>query len=245
MLDLTGDGRINKDVVDPPVKTVRNLSVLDDLDIIGLQEGTGIKEQPDLPVVAPKVVGVFVNSSSWEDSYRDALMIDVIGGEDGYMIPTGSISQFETLSWGNLDQISIRFSHDVEVQQADLQLLGVSIESYEFLADDTTDIGPADQDGFRYDDSTFTATWTLDKVLDNDRLTLSLSDSVTRSVTRNEGAAIMVPLDGEWTDTRSTFVTTDDNVRTGSGDGIAGGSFEFRFNALAGDAYWRQCGQCW
>ena len=39
----------------------------------------------------------------------------------------------------------------------------------------------------------------------------------------------LLPLDGEWTTSASTFVA-------GSGDGTAGGDFEFAFHVLPGDA---------
>ena len=111
--------------------------------------------------MAPQVVGVLVASSDWGQEYRDALKTDGIGDDDGFMIPTGSIDQLEPLAWSNLDQVSIRFSHEVAVGQGDLRLFGVNVDEYEFRDDDPTDTVPTGQDGFRYDNATQTATWTL------------------------------------------------------------------------------------
>ena len=72
-------------------------------------------------------------------------------------------------------------------------------------------------DSFVYTPSTFTATWTLAVPIGADKLLIDLSDSVYSGG---------VALDGEWTDETSTFP---------SGDGAAGGDFQFRFNVLPGD----------
>ena len=72
-------------------------------------------------------------------------------------------------------------------------------------------------DDVDYDPATHLAVLTLSRAIANDRLRLEVKDSVTLS-----GAQ----LDGEWVDGSSTFA---------SGNGLAGGSFDFEFNVLPGD----------
>ena len=114
-------------------------------------------------------------------------------------------SQLDPLSWPGLDEIRIVFSEDVNVQQGDLLVRGVNVPVYAI-------------DGFSYDAATRTAIWTLAAPIDLDNVILELSDQVTDQ----SGAA----LDGEWTNGVSMF---------SSGDGVAGGAFEFRINVLPGD----------
>jgi hypothetical protein len=120
-------------------------------------------------------------------------------------IPLGGPEQLGTLAWNNVDQIRITFSEDVVVDIDDLQLLGV--EGSEYAAS-----------GFHYDAIAATATWRLAEPLAMDRLVLSLSSEV-----RDSGFGAL--LDGEWTDGESTV----------SGDGHAGGEFNFTMIVLPGD----------
>ena len=71
---------------------------------------------------------------------------------------------------------------------------------------------------FSYNSVTDTATWTLTAPIAADKVLIDLSDSVHNSSNTK--------LDGEWTD----------GVSKTSGDGTAGGRFDFRFNVLPGDA---------
>ena len=64
---------------------------------------------------------------------------------------------------------------------------------------------------------------------------IALSDNVAHLIDQDDNDLITVLLDGEWVDTRSRFINEDGTVG-GSGDGIPGGAFEFRFNVVAGDA---------
>ena len=123
----------------------------------------------------------------------------------GYSIPVGDESQLDPLAWNNLDQVKIEFSDDVDVVQGDLTLTDVNDVNYGFAS-------------FNYDSGSSTAIWTLDRTIGADRLTLNLADSVVDQA----GNA----LDGEWEDTVSVY---------DSGDGTAGGAFQFSFNVLPGD----------
>jgi len=126
-------------------------------------------------------------------------------GSTGYSIPVGSGDQLLALPWIDIDQIRIVFNKHVVIQESDLSLLGVNVPTYTF-----TD--------FSYDSGTFTATWTLANPIDVDKLLIVLSDTIQDQA----GSS----LDGEWTDGSSMYP---------SGDGVAGGAFQFRFNVLPAD----------
>jgi hypothetical protein len=77
----------------------------------------------------------------------------------------------DILPWYNLDQVSIRFSEPVSVQQDDLAIASAAGRTYNTTA-------------FAYDDETDTATWTLDRqITDADVLTLRLDGDGPAGVT--------------------------------------------------------------
>ncbi|MCY2953538.1 MAG: hypothetical protein NTU53_16405 [Planctomycetota bacterium] len=123
----------------------------------------------------------------------------------GYLVPAGA-SQLAPLPWGNLNKISITFTEEVAVHQQDLVLRGVNSPVYAIS-------------NFSYDPVSNTAVWTLGNAIAKDKLCIVLSDEVS-DLAGNQ-------LDGDWTDTVSSFP---------SGDGAAGGGFAFRLNVLPGDA---------
>jgi hypothetical protein len=155
----------------------------------------------------PTVVKVEVASTEWSEAFVDYLQTFQLGA-DGYAIPVGSSAQSASLTWTNLDQIIITFSEDVHVDAADLSLSGINTTAYEFV-------------DFHYDPIDHLATWTLGTPLDKDRLRLDL-DANGADPVRDLDENI---LDGEWTN----------NVSTVSGNGTAGGDFEFNFNVLPTD----------
>lgn len=135
------------------------------------------------------------------------------GYHDDYVIPTGSGEQLRTPPVGFVDRISIAFDREVVVALGDLTLVGARHGAYPLAS-------------FDYDAVNFVATWTLAAPLVRaDELTLTLADSVQNL----QGS----PLDGEWANPTSL---SDDLSSSGSGDGVAGGAFVFRFNILPGDA---------
>jgi len=155
----------------------------------------------------PRVSGVYVRGTDWASQFAE--YVDP-ARHLGYPIPVGSTVQLKTLPWINLNQIVIRFSDNVDVQQADMTLNGTQIASYAFS-------------DFQYDSSSFTATWTLSQTITNDKLLIHLDGT--------SGAAVhsvdnVLALDGEWTNGSSVYP---------SGNATAGGDFLFRFNVLAGD----------
>jgi hypothetical protein len=113
------------------------------------------------------------------------------------------------MPWTNLNQIQISFNEAVNVQQASLALTGVNVANYAFS-------------GFSYNATTHTATWTLANPIGADRLQLDLKSSGAAAVTSTSGSS----LDGEWTNGASVYP---------SGNGAAGGDFNFAFNVLPSD----------
>lgn len=164
--------------------------------------------EPRWVLSAPTVSDVNVSSTAWVSEYLDYLETSSLG-TDGYSIPVGSSAQLTTLPWININQIKITFNEDVDVQMGDLSVSGVNTTAYAFSA-------------FSYDAGTYTATWTLSQSVTKDKLLLDLDGDGLDPV----HDACENVLDGEWTTSTSTY---------DSGNGMAGGDFEFRFNVLPGD----------
>jgi hypothetical protein len=123
-----------------------------------------------------------------------------------YSIPVGSAAQYDDpLGWATINQVQIIFSEDVIVTEDDLALTGTDEPVYDFS-------------DFSYEPSTHTATVTLMADIDIDVLVLTVEDAVTDQA--------LNALDGEWTDGVSTYP---------SGDGAAGGYFDFKFKVLSGE----------
>ncbi len=163
--------------------------------------------------VAPKVMGVYVSSSSWDPSYfsyLDTLSNPPVTGL-GYELPTGS-SQFTTLPWLNLNTLSVQFSENVTVTQNSLQLIGSATLGLPSLPTVSS---------FVYNATTHVATWMFNAPLQANRLMIHLAAS---TITDGAGAY----LDGSWTDTVSSFLA-------GSGTGGTGTDFNFITYVLPGD----------
>ncbi len=158
---------------------------------------------------APQVALLQVASSLWTPQYLATLQADGLGDGRGYAIPVGTSAQLSSLPLANLNQILITFTEDVSVVQASLTLQSVNVDSYAIT-------------GFSYDPATFTAIWTLARVIDIDTIALTLHASGDAAIRNAQGNA----LDGDWTNGVSQFP---------SGNNSAGGDFQFRFNVLPGD----------
>lgn len=132
----------------------------------------------------------------------------------------GSGTQLRTVPVGGADRIAIEFSeHVTNVAAGSLTLTGLSTHVVPTLA--TTG-------GFSYDVATHTATWTFDAPFDADQYLLSLSEAVTDTGGNQ--------LDGDWINPFSIFTTNSAVSEFPSGDGTAGGDFNFVFTILPGDA---------
>jgi hypothetical protein len=156
---------------------------------------------------SPYVTKVEVASTSWSPAFAQYLQ-DSGQGTNGYSIPRGSNAQSASLTWDNIDQVMITFNEDVIIDAADLSLSGKNVSNYAFS-------------DFHYDPIARVAKWTLAAPLDRDRLRLDLDANGADPVRDLEGNI----LDGEWTN----------NVSTISGNGTAGGDFQFNFNVLPTD----------
>lgn len=165
-------------------------------------------ERRDMLAAGPRVVAVEVASTLWSPEFVSYFQDPQHLDRKGYDIPLGSSAQSDTLTWTNLDQIRIRFNTDVVINSADLSISGVNHTAYAFSA-------------FKYDPQTRWATWTLSVPIESNRLLLDLDGNGARPV-RNFGANA---LDGEWTNNSSTV----------SGNGTAGGDFEFNLNVQPAD----------
>ncbi len=150
----------------------------------------------------PQVTSVKFRGTDWDPSHPFF---------DGFELPDGS-DQLLTLPWTTIDSVLVAFDQDVTVKHEDLQVIGVNVPQYHFLADAA---------GFSYQQDSFTATWTLASSLAADKLLFNLTDAVA-------GATSGLALDGEWTDMVSLF-------SEGSGDQVAGGEFSIRVDVLPGD----------
>jgi hypothetical protein len=165
-------------------------------------------------VAPPKVTAVFVESSTWTAAFRARLPgLAADSGAYGYPVPAAD--QLATLPWAVLDTVSIRFSDDVIVASDHLLVRGTRGGDYP-VAD------------FGYVTATRTATWTLGRDVSDDKLLLRLAAG-TGGVTGAASAGAQA-LDGEWTGNAAVPDAFP------SGDGLAGGNFQFRLNVLPGDA---------
>lgn len=128
----------------------------------------------------PEVDAVFVNGTQWSPAFRSYLA-DNRDGSTRFGFETNSSRSGEgggeyddrssrILPWINLDQVSIRFDENVQVQQDDLEITGVRTRAYDVAA-------------FAYDAEAFVATWTLDEALPADLVTLRLDGTSATGVT--------------------------------------------------------------
>lgn len=154
----------------------------------------------DPDAIAPAVAAVKLGSSASGDWFTPQV---------------GSVAQMATVPYA-VDQVRITFSENVQVTAGDLTVSGVNAASYGLLP------GPA---GFHYDAATHTATWTLATPIANDKIAITLADSVA-DATGNS-------LDGEWSNPLTQGATSASTFP--SGNSVAGGSFEMRLDVLAGD----------
>jgi hypothetical protein len=130
----------------------------------------------------------------------------------------GSQEQLRTVPVGGANRIAIQFSEDVVISQGDLDFIALnqvvtepSISSFD----------PPETA------NNFTATWTYLTEFPRAQYLIKLSGDI-EDLTGNA-------LDGEWTNPGSVTTTASTSVFP-SGDGAAGGDFEFVITILPGDA---------
>jgi len=174
----------------------------------------------DVDEIPPTVTAVYVRGSTWASGYLSFLAANMSGSSStyGYAIPVGSgAAQLQTLPWRNLNRISIAFSEDVSVSQAQFVIAG-SVGSYSIS-------------GFTYNSTDHVATWSLSAAIGADKLYIALPGSGATPVTDVAGNA----LDGEWTNPTSYSQVGATSIFP-AGNGVAGGDFAFRFDVLPGDS---------
>jgi hypothetical protein len=155
----------------------------------------------------PKVIQVLVDGTAWSTAFLNSLKAAGQGNGSGFNVPAGP-TQLNSLPWSNVNQIQIAFSEAVTVSQASLTLTGSGVA--------------LPTSGFSYNATTFVATWTLASPIARSQVTINLHATGTSAVKDSGGRA----LDGEWTNGTSTYP---------SGNGTAGGDFNFALNVLPGD----------
>ena len=189
--------------------TAAGSTVIDSFGTAPIADATGsFVVSPD----APEVSAIYVNGSAWQQSFLNYLASSGLGDAQlGYRL-MGGPDQLGSLPWTNINIISVAFSQDVNIDTADLALVG------------SADLAPPPDLStatFAYDSATHVATWTYRTTLPLNKYLLSIpSASVTGTA---DGAA----LDGEFDNGSGALLP--------SGDTVAGGDFEFRFNILPGD----------
>ncbi|HUT12347.1 MAG TPA: Ig-like domain-containing protein [Thermoguttaceae bacterium] len=204
-------------------------------------QGDPVQIDPEITVTTqwvdePRVAAVYVRGTEWQGEYLDLV------GPFGYEIPS-DFDQLRDLPWFNLNQITVRFSENVIVDEDALTLVGVNVAQYDLLPG-----------GFSYDAGNFAATWTFaknigegDKTNNNlnapatyrddslpDKLLLALdAGSIYRAGSAGDPAAA---LDGDWTnpDPDAEPLPVPGSAFT-SGDGTAGGDFQFRMDVVPGN----------
>ncbi len=159
------------------------------------------------------ITGVYVSGSAWASSFDAYLAKHGLGSTTyGWALQTGS-SQLTTLPWLNLNRIDVQFSEAVSgIAQGSLKLVGGSggatptITGFSSLGNNTYQ-------------------WTLSGPLTNNKYVIAVAStgsSFGPAVVDANGAGIS----GGFTTSSSSFP---------SGNGLAGGTFDFFFNVLPGD----------
>ncbi len=166
----------------------------------------------------PEVAAVYVSGTSWSSSFLTYLAANGMGDAQlGYQL-LGGANQLTPLPWTNITTISVVFTQDVTVNTAQA---GLAIYGSPDLAAPASLSSAA----FSYNSATHTAQWTFAAPLTDDKYLLAIPSA---AVANTLGTA----LDGEFTN--ATATSPGGNFP--SGDGVAGGDFDFRFNVLPGNS---------
>ena len=170
-----------------------------------------------IDLTPPEVQGVFVSGIDWNSSFLTYLETSGLGtAQSGYQIPAGA-TQLSPLPWSNVTTLTIAFTEDVSIDAANA---GLALIGSPDLPPPPSLAGAA----FSYSHVTHTATWTLDSPLPENKYLLSIPAAAVMD-------ALGSQLDGEWTNPNGS----PDASQFPSGNGTAGGDFNFRFNVLPAD----------
>jgi hypothetical protein len=196
-----------------PNTTIRTISIVA---LDGASTSNAASEQVSV-FLAPKVTDVVVDGSSWATVFNLYFLSHGLGtaGASGFVLQTGS-NQLTTLPWANINTIEVQFNEAVNIAKDSLQLSGGSGGSTPTVT------------GFSAG-SNHIYKWTLSGPLTDNQYLISIASTTSgfgTPVTDSRGAG----LSGAWT-------TGSSNFTTGSGNGLAGGTFNFYFNVLPGDGF--------
>ncbi|MEX2186176.1 MAG: dockerin type I domain-containing protein [Pirellulales bacterium] len=150
----------------------------------------------------PVMDAVRVRSSRWDDKFESRPAENAMMGEAGGEIDIDGDGT-TTIPWGDIDQIVVAFDQDVSVDADSLVIVGMD-GRYAVAA-------------FRYDAATFTATWTLAKSIDGDRIAMHFVDCNGQVI----GNGLDVPQSPESAAAFDSSTSTYFNVAAGdvNGDG--------------------------
>jgi len=167
-----------------------------------------------------RITGVYVKGSGWNADYQArSPFSNVQGATVGWELPDGpaQLANASNVAWNNVNTITVEFDQPIaQPDAAALQLVRGTASGNQTIVPtlDPTLLG----DGS-------VAQWTLPAgfaALERGKYVISIAAD---GITNIAGTTI---LDGDWITGVSTFAQ-------GSGNGEAGGSFNFFFNSLVGD----------
>ena len=169
-----------------------------DADVAG-SVAVGVQSGPP-----PRVEDVHISGSAWSPDVLDYLDRRRPGnGPYGFWITT---SYSQTVSWSNLNRLTIRFTHDLDVDADDLTIRGLRVPTYDVASVQTA-----------FDPSEFLTTATFDLP----GLAYGQPETLRFEVDGDPGGVETGPgglqLDGD-------------------GDGVPGGDFVFRLSIVPGAA---------
>jgi endonuclease/exonuclease/phosphatase family metal-dependent hydrolase len=165
---------------------------------------------------AVKVTGVYVRGSTWNSTYLSVTPTFVTVGTDrlGWQLRDGAnqLANSAIVSWSNVNRISVRFDQAISLPQgAALTLKAVTGSGAQTITPTAVSLLAGG-----------TVAQFSVSALATGKYVLSIPAT---GITDAAGTTV---LDGEWTTSSSTFAQ-------GSGNGTAGGVFNFAFNVLVGD----------
>jgi hypothetical protein len=171
-----------------------------------------------LTIVNPPVTvtGVYVRGSAWNTTYLNLSPFTTIGTDKlGWLLPDGAaqVANSSTVSWNNVNTVSVKFNQAIALPASSALALVRGTSGGNVVIPPT---------GVMLLAGGTIAQWTLPASLATGKYYISI---VSTGIT---DAADTTTLDGEWTTSSSTYAA-------GSGNGTAGGIFNFLFNVLVAD----------
>ena len=156
----------------------------------------------------PEIRKVAVDSTSWSQSFEQQFSSHNVDTTPGYVLPAGQ-TQLADLPWSGLNEIRLQFTEDVNVQQNSLTVTGLNVPSYAIS-------------GFSYSPSE--PGRRVDAFPADRRRSCADSSRLDRALRRHR----YVGQSARW--------RLDEQRGLPSGNGQAGGDFNFSINVLPGDA---------